>query len=142
MDDEPIHGRSFHNFKSLSFSRVSMPDTSYPFSSTYGDELSGNVQVINEYKKARALMADSAATSKGGVWQSLFQEVEKVRPMPRKAHDLHALFRYSCLDRSQIWQVQLTNTICDQNVHISEPVFVKDKVVIRECDHAQALHGL
>ncbi|CAL8463713.1 g3247 [Coccomyxa elongata] len=34
-------------------------------------------QVINEYKKARALMADSAATSKGGVWQSLFQEVEK-----------------------------------------------------------------
>jgi hypothetical protein len=35
-------------------------------------------QVINEYKKARVLMADSAATNKSGVWQSLFHEVEKV----------------------------------------------------------------
>ncbi|KAK9917910.1 hypothetical protein WJX75_009504 [Coccomyxa subellipsoidea] len=34
-------------------------------------------QVINEYKKARVLMADSAATNKSGVWQSLFHEVEK-----------------------------------------------------------------
>ena len=36
-------------------------------------------QVITEYRKARALMAENAATPKGGVWQSLFQEVEKVR---------------------------------------------------------------
>jgi len=35
-------------------------------------------QVITEYRKARALMAESAATPKSGVWQSLFQEVEKV----------------------------------------------------------------
>ena len=37
------------------------------------------VQVITEYRKARTLMAEDAATPKGGVWQSLFQEVEKVR---------------------------------------------------------------
>ncbi len=36
-------------------------------------------QVITEYRKARALMAENATTPKGGVWQSLFQEVEKVR---------------------------------------------------------------
>ncbi|CAL5224212.1 g6858 [Coccomyxa viridis] len=34
-------------------------------------------QVITEYRKARALMAENATTPKGGVWQSLFQEVEK-----------------------------------------------------------------
>ena len=52
-----------------------------------GDKKTGSVlrrdacmgsQVINEYKKARVLMADSAATNKSGVWQSLFHEVEKV----------------------------------------------------------------
>ena len=37
--------------------------------------------MINEYKKARVLMADSAATNKSGVWQSLFHEVEKVRAL-------------------------------------------------------------
>ncbi len=35
-------------------------------------------QVITEYKKARGLMAENAASPKGGVWQSLFHEVEKV----------------------------------------------------------------
>lgn len=35
-------------------------------------------QVITEYRKARGLMSENAATPKGGVWQSLFQDVEKV----------------------------------------------------------------
>ncbi len=43
------------------------------------------MQVINEYKKARVLMADSAATNKSGVWQSLFHEVEKVSIPDRNA---------------------------------------------------------
>lgn len=42
------------------------------------DGASWPVQVINEYKKARVLMSDAAATAKSGVWQSLFHEVEKV----------------------------------------------------------------
>jgi hypothetical protein len=36
-------------------------------------------QVISEYRKARALMADVAAQTKEGVWHNLFLEVEKVR---------------------------------------------------------------
>ncbi|KAK9814628.1 hypothetical protein WJX72_008970 [[Myrmecia] bisecta] len=34
-------------------------------------------QVISEYKKARALMADVASMSKEGIWHNLFLEVEK-----------------------------------------------------------------
>lgn len=41
-----------------------------------------HAQVIGEYRKARALMAGGAATAKGGVWQNLFHEVEKVQPSP------------------------------------------------------------
>ena len=40
------------------------------------------LQVITEYRKARGLMSESAASPKGGVWQSLFQEVEKVQSLP------------------------------------------------------------
>lgn len=40
------------------------------------------LQVITEYRKARRLMSESAASPKGGVWQSLFQEVEKVQSLP------------------------------------------------------------
>jgi hypothetical protein len=36
------------------------------------------MQVINEYKKARAVLGGREASGTGGVWQSLFQEVEKV----------------------------------------------------------------
>ena len=44
------------------------------------------VQVITEYRKARTLMGEDAATPKGGVWHSLFQEVEKVRMLPANVH--------------------------------------------------------
>ena len=40
--------------------------------------LSVAAQVISEYRKARALMADVAAQAKEGVWHNLFLEVEKV----------------------------------------------------------------
>lgn len=41
-----------------------------------------DLQVINEYKKARAVLAGMEATGRGSVWQNLFQEVEKVPSLP------------------------------------------------------------
>ncbi len=44
--------------------------------------LRARAQVISEYRKARALMADVAAQTKEGVWHNLFLEVEKARQRP------------------------------------------------------------
>ena len=53
------------------------------------------LQVITEYRKARGLMSESAASPKGGVWQSLFQEVEKVQSLPFRCS-------YNCAYRSEL----------------------------------------
>ena len=63
------------------------------------------VQVISEYRKARALMADVAAQTKEGVWHNLFLEVEKVPGLPACRPPQNYVMPCQCARQVCKWKV-------------------------------------